>query len=127
MRRARRNSLFDRQQQELDAIHARYAPVDERVRDILANIRRDCTELNARKRNAGNEAQVEAFVASLTGRYGGRSYVVTRDGRRAPGAPPVAAAWVAARARFYAPCGVIERQRVSGWAVLTTRWSFLLI
>src|SRR5438034_633485 len=125
MRRARRNSLFDRQQQELDAIHARYAPVDERVRDILANIRRDCTELNARKRNAGNEAQVEAFVASLTGRYGGRTYEVTRDGRRAPVAPPDAAAWEAARARSDAPCVVIERQRLSAWAVRTTRWNYL--
>src|SRR5437773_11744883 len=96
MRRARRNSLFDRQQQELDAIHARYAPVDERVRDILANIRRDCTELNAHKRNAGNEAQVEAFVASLTGRYGGGPSEGTRGGRRAPVAPPAAAGWAAA-------------------------------
>ena len=117
MRRARRNSLFDRQQQELDAIHARYAPVDERVRDILANIRRDCTELNARKRNAGNEAQVEAFVASLTGRYGGRTYEVTRDGRRAPVAPADAAAWETARPRTDAPC--------STWAVRTTRWNYL--
>ena len=117
--------MFDRQQQELDAIHARYAPVDERVRDILANIRRDCTELNARKRNAGNEAQVEAFVASLTGRYGGRTYEVTRDGRRAPVAPPDAAAWEAARARSDAPCVVIERQRLSAWAVRTTRWNYL--
>ncbi len=125
MRRARRNSLFDRRQQELDAIHARYAPVDERVRDILANIRRDCTELNARKRNAGNEAQVEAFVASLTGRYGGRTYEVTRDGRRAPVAPADAAAWETARARTDAPCVVIERQRLSAWAVRTTRWNYL--
>ena len=125
MRRARRNSLFDRQQQELDAIHARYAPVDERVRDILANIRRDCTELNARRRNAGNEAQVEAFVASLTGRYGGRTYEVTRDGRRAPVAPADAAAWETARARTDAPCVVIERQRLSAWAVRTTRWNYL--
>ena len=125
MRRARRNSLFDRRQQELDAIHARYAPVDERVRDILANIRRDCTELNARKRNAGNEAQVEAFVASLTGRYGGRTYEVTRDGRRAPVAPADAVVWETARARTDAPCVVIERQRLSAWAVRTTRWNYL--
>ena len=125
MRRARRNSLFDRRQQELDAIHARYAPVDERVRDILANIRRDCTELNARKRNAGNEAQVEAFVASLTGRYGGRTYEVTRDGRRAPVAPADAVVWETAHARTDAPCVVIERQRLSAWAVRTTRWNYL--
>ena len=125
MRRARRNSLFDRQQQELDAIHARYAPVDQRVHDILANIRRDCTELNARKRNAGNEAQVEAFVASLTGHFGGRTYEVTRDGRRAPVAPADAAVWKTARARTDAPCVVIERQRLSAWAVRTTRWNYL--
>jgi len=117
--------LFDRQQQELDAIHARYAPVDQRVHDILANIRRDCTELNARKRNAGNEAQVEAFVASLTGHFGGRTYEVTRDGRRAPVAPADAAVWKTARARTDAPCVVIERQRLSAWAVRTTRWNYL--
>ncbi len=117
--------MFDRQQQELDAIHARYAPVDERVHDILANIRRDCTELNARKRNAGNEAQVEAFVASLTGHFGGRTYEVTRDGRRAPVAPADAAVWKTARARTDAPCVVIERQRLSAWAVRTTRWNYL--
>ncbi len=117
--------MFDRQQQELDAIHARYAPVDQRVHDILANIRRDCTELNARKRNAGNEAQVEAFVASLTGHFGGRTYEVTRDGRRAPVAPADAAVWKTARARTDAPCVVIERQRLSAWAVRTTRWNYL--
>src|SRR6266545_4137446 len=100
MRRARRNSLFDRQQQELDAI-------------------------NARKRNAGNEAQVEAFVASLTGHFGGRTYEVTRDGRRAPVAPADAAVWKTARARTDAPCVVIERQRLSAWAVRTTRWNYL--
>ena len=62
---------------ELDAIHARYAPVDQRVREILANIRRDCAELDPHRRNAGNEAQVEAFVAWLEDRCPGRTHEVT--------------------------------------------------
>ena len=64
---------------ELDAIHARYAPVDQRVREILANIRRDCAELDPHRRNAGNEAQVEAFVAWLKDRCPGRTHEVTRE------------------------------------------------
>ncbi len=117
--------MIDREQQELDAIHARYAPVDQRVREILANIRRDCTELDARRRNAGNEAQVEAFITGLEARCSGRTYEVKRDGRGAPIAAADESQWAAARARSDAPCVVIERQRLSAWAVRTTRWNYL--
>src|SRR2546426_769746 len=109
---------------ELDAIHARYAPVDQRVREILANIRRDCAELDPHRRNASNEAQVEAFVAWLKDRCL-RTHEVTRDGRRAPTTPADEAEWAAARARTDGPCVVIERQRLSTWAVRTTRWNYL--
>ncbi|MBI2615332.1 MAG: M28 family peptidase, partial [Gemmatimonadetes bacterium] len=34
-------------------------------------------------------------------------------------------AWSAARARSDAPCVVIERQRLSTWALRTTRWNYL--
>src|SRR5213082_3134466 len=77
----------------LEAIHARYAPVDARVADILEHIRRDCRELALERRNEGNERQVEEFIARLRVEFGERV--------------------------------VIERQRLSGWAVRTTRWNYL--
>ena len=77
----------------LEAIHARYAPVDARVADILEHIRRDCRELALERRNEGNERQVEEFIARLRVEFGERV--------------------------------VIERQRLSAWAVRTTRWNYL--
>jgi len=56
----------------LDAIHARYAPVDARVTEILENIRRDCRELARESRNEGNERQVEEFIARLRAAFGER-------------------------------------------------------
>src|SRR5947208_13074385 len=78
---------------DLDAIHARYAPVHARVADILEHIRRDCRELALERRNEGNERQVEEFIARLRVEFGERV--------------------------------VIERQRLSAWAVRTTRWNYL--
>src|SRR5205823_7615088 len=77
----------------LDAVHARYAPVDARVSEILENVRRDCRELSPESRNEGNERQVEEFIARLRAEFGDRV--------------------------------VIERQRLSAWAVRTTRWNYL--
>src|SRR2546425_1717848 len=77
----------------LDAVHARYAPVDVRVSEILENTRRDCRELAPESRNEGNERQVEEFIARLRAESGERV--------------------------------VIERQRLSAWAVRTTRWNYL--
>src|SRR5437762_4215443 len=77
----------------LDAVHARYAPVDARVSEILEHIRRDCRELSPESRNEGNERQVEEFIARLRAEFGDRV--------------------------------VIERQRLSAWAVRTTRWNYL--
>ena len=71
-------------EQRLHEIHARYAPVDARVHEILEHIRRDCRELDAKARNEGNERQVEAFIAWLTAQYPGRAYEVTRGKRTAP-------------------------------------------
>src|SRR5437763_44926 len=78
---------------DLDAVHARYPPVDARVSEILENIRRDCRELTLERRNEGNERQVEQFIARLRVEFGERV--------------------------------VIERQRLSAWAVRTTRWNYL--
>ncbi len=77
----------------LDAIHARYAPVDARVAETLENIRRDCRALEQESRNQGNERQVEEFIDRLRAEFGERV--------------------------------VIERQRLSAWAVRTTRWNYL--
>lgn len=77
----------------LDAIHARYAPVDARVAETLENIRRDCRALEQESRNQGNERQVEEFIDRLRPEFGERV--------------------------------VIERQRLSAWAVRTTRWNYL--
>src|ERR1041385_6182044 len=77
----------------LAALHARYAPVDARVAEILDNIRRDCRELERESRNQGNERQVEEFIDRLRREF---------------------------RERV-----VIERQRLSTWAVRTTRWTYL--
>ena len=49
----------------LDAIHARWAPVDARVAEILEHIRHDCERLSHESRNQGNERQVEEFIARL--------------------------------------------------------------
>jgi len=42
-------------ERRLHEIHARYAPVDARVQEILDHIKRDCQELDPRARNEGNE------------------------------------------------------------------------
>lgn len=112
-------------ERRLHEIHARYAPVDTRVQEILDHIQRDCQELDPRARNEGNEQQVEAFISWLTAQYPGRTYEVARDGRGAPVSPEDARTWTRAREHRGEPCVVIERQRLSRWAVRTTRWNYL--
>src|SRR6266540_1755108 len=90
--------------QALEGIHARYAPVDARVAEILENIRRDCRELSAE--------------------FGDRTLQVTRGTASAPVGPADASRWDSARRRTDLPCVVIERQRLSQWAVRTTRWNY---
>ncbi len=53
-------------ERRLHEIHARYAPVDARVQEILEHIRRDCRELDPKARNEGNERQVEEFIGWIS-------------------------------------------------------------
>ena len=77
----------------LHQIHARYAPVDARVAEILANIRSNCKDLDLKKYNEDNERQLEQFIARIEAEFPGRA--------------------------------IIQRQRLSKWAVRTTRWNYL--
>lgn len=108
---------------DLDAIHARWAPVDERVREIQAGIERSCTDIQPGESfNRANERQVEEFIGALQKELSGRSYEVERGGA-SPDAD--AARWKEARERRDAPVVVIERQRLSRWALRTTRWNYI--
>ncbi len=109
----------------LDAVHARYAPVNDRVAAILENIRCDCRQLASETRNRGNERQVEEFIARLSAEVGNRAYEVSRRAGREPVGPEDARRWDSACRRSDAPCVVIERQRLSALAVRTTRWNYL--
>src|SRR6266516_4895558 len=95
----------------LAAVHARYAPVNDRVA--------------AETRNRGNERQVEEFTARLSAEVGNRAYEVSRRAGREPVGPEDARRWDSACRRSDAPCVVIERQRLSALAVRTTRWNYL--
>ncbi|MBI2535973.1 MAG: hypothetical protein HYW06_03180 [Gemmatimonadetes bacterium] len=74
--------------------------------------------------NRANERQVEEFLTRPLADLPGRSYQIIRDGRFQRG-ESARQAWSAARARSDAPCVVIERQRLSTWALRTTRWNYL--
>src|SRR5213594_5202205 len=77
----------------LHQIHARYAPVDARVAEILDHIRADCNDLDLKKCNEDNERQLEQFIARVDAEFPGRA--------------------------------IVQRQRLSKWAVRTTRWNYL--
>ena len=77
----------------LDAVHARYAPVNDRVAAILENIRCDCRQLASETRNRGNERQVEEFIARLSAEVGNRAYEVSRRAGREPVGPEDARRW----------------------------------
>src|SRR6266540_45303 len=77
----------------LHQIHARYAPVDARVAEVLDHIRQDCKDLDLKQCNADNERQLEQFIARVEAEFPGRA--------------------------------IVQRQRLSKWAVRTTRWNYL--
>lgn len=110
---------------EIARLHARWAPVDDRVREVLENIRRDCGELDPKARNESNEHQVERFITWLEGQFPGRGFQVRRGERGNPVSADDEMVWETARRRTDRPCVVIERQRLAAWAVRTTRWNYL--
>ncbi len=108
---------MDKKESELERVHARYAPVEVRVDELLANIRHACQKLGTESYNRANERLVEEFIAGLKNEFHGRIYETTVGGD-----PQV---WELARTRMASPCVVIERQRLSPWALRTTRWNYL--
>jgi hypothetical protein len=81
-----------RAEREIERIHERYAPLDQRVDELLANIRGACEKRPEESFNRANERQVEEFIARLAAEF-----------------PGVA----------------VERQRLSTWALRTTRFNYI--
>lgn len=115
---------MDSQAATLQRVHAPYAPLDQRVEQLLRGIRAACQKPDHESYNRANERQVEEFLARLVAELPERSHQITRDGRLQHG-ETARQAWTAARARRDTPCVVIERQRLSTWALRTTRWNYL--
>jgi hypothetical protein len=109
----------------LAGIHDRYGDVDARVEDLGAAVRRGCDRRSGETDNRANERLVEEFIAQLRATFPGRSYEVTRESPPAPFREEDEARWEAARGRTDSPCVVIERQRLSAWAIRTTRLNYL--
>ena len=105
-------------EREIARIHERYAPVDDRVAELRAAISKAGERRSDESWNRANERQVEEFITWLAGAFPGRTHLVTRPGANG-------GAWEAAR-RAREPCVVIERQRLSVWALRTTRWNYIL-
>ncbi|HEU5324148.1 MAG TPA: hypothetical protein VFX28_25330, partial [Methylomirabilota bacterium] len=104
-------------EREIARIHQRYAPVDHRVEELRAAVERACRRGAGESWNRANERQVEEFIAWLDAECPGRTHHTTR-----PDGDPDA--WAAAR-RAGEPRVVIERQRLSAWALRTTRWNYV--
>lgn len=112
------------QSRTLERVHAAYGPLDPRVEQLLRAIRAACEKRPGESYNRANERQVEEFIARLTAEFPGRSYQVSLDGELG-GDRAREQAWRGARARNDVPCVVVERQRLSTWALRTTRWNYL--
>ncbi|MBI4482057.1 MAG: M28 family peptidase [Acidobacteria bacterium] len=116
---------FCHQQGSLEAVHGRWAPVEARVATLREDIRRACaSRLPGENHNRANERQVEEFIARLREDFPGRIYEFVRA-RDAKAGEVFAHGWEDARCREDSPCVVIERQRLSPWALRTTRWNYV--
>ena len=103
-------------------IGARYGDVSARVDALLAAVRRSCQKEADESYDRANERHVEEFITWLAGAFPGRVQVVPRGAGGSSGAD--LAVWEAAR-RAPQPAVVVERQRLSAWAVRTTRWNYM--
>src|SRR5262245_11702117 len=98
----------------LSDVHARYGDVEARAEALLGAIRRSCERQEGESYDRANERHVEEFIAWLRGAFPGRVHEVDRlAGPAGQGTP-----WEDAR-RSEVPCVVVERQRLSAWAVRT--------
>src|SRR5262245_2115378 len=100
-------------------VHARYGDVEVRAQALLGAVRRSCERHAGESYDRANERHVEEFVAWLRGAFPGRVHEVDRREGQADSPP-----WDQAR-REGPPCVVVERQRLSAWAVRTTRWNYV--
>jgi hypothetical protein len=116
---------MDSTARELQAAHAAYQPLDQRIEELLAGIRLACAKPADESYDRANERLVEQFIAQLKVEFPGRTFEVTRGPRAEPFGPEDAARWEQARRHTNEPCVVIERQRLSRWALRTTRWNYL--
>ncbi len=105
--------------------HAPLGGVEARVEELLAAVRRGCERRAGESHNRANERLVEEFIAGLKAELPGRCYEVTRRDRSAPFDAEDQGRWNAARVRTDGPSVVIERQRLSRWALRTTGWNYL--
>ena len=109
-------------QKELAAMHARWAPVEERVREIQENIQASCADrLAGEGWNRANERQLERFITQLREEFPGRVYEAERGGEN----NEVAERLEQTRQRRDVPCVLAEKQRLSRWALRTTRWNYV--
>ncbi len=109
----------------LAPVHARWAAVDNRVAEIQANIRASCADRQtAESHNRANERLVEEFIGRLREEFGGRTHEVVRGGNPSE-AEDLARVKEKIGSQKSRPCVMIERQRLSRWALRTTRWNFV--
>ncbi|MBI4466889.1 MAG: M28 family peptidase, partial [Acidobacteria bacterium] len=110
---------------DLAVVHARWGAADARAVEIQESIRGACANRHpGESYNRANERQVEEFIGLLREEFAGGTYEVERGGEEGA-ASLFVARWEQARHRRDAPCVVIERQRLSPWALRTTRWNFI--
>ena len=98
---------------ETNVVRSRYGDVEPRVAALLTAVREACVFRPGESWDRGNERKVEEFVAWLRDAFPGRVYEVER------------AAGSLASPASAAPCVLVERQRLSDFAIRTTRWNYV--
>ena len=107
-----------------EGAHAGHGNVDARVCELEHAIRRGCERGEGESHDRANERLVEECIASLKVEFPGRCFEVTRGSAPAPFGPEDERRWQQAR-QSDRPCVVVERQRLSRWALRTTRFNYV--